>query len=550
MTRSRRFRWVYIRRLSQVLFLAAFLYLFFRAEFGIQDASADAIHSWDSVTLFFRLDPLLTLSVILSEKVLPLLWWLALPVLLSALVFNRAFCGWACPFGTLHHLASAGRKSAARAVRTERWKWRPTRNVKFVFLFVLLSAMVLGFNLAGWADPFSFLNRSLAVVVHPVLGHGADLLIAGLDGIGLNGVGDFLNDLLRGRLIPFQARFFLQILPVGLLFAGALLLNRRETRFWCRHLCPLGAFLGLFSRQAPIRLHKDPEKCTRCMRCVRHCQGGDQPLPGEKWVPSECHLCGNCTDSCPEDALAFRFGRPRSAPEDRTPLPDLDRRLVLGGLAGGLILAPLSAAGAHLLEKQDRSYKLTDRLIRPPGALEEKSFQAVCIKCGACMKACPTNALQPASWQAGIGGLWTPILVPKIGYCDDRCTLCGQVCPTQAIRRLTVEKKLGLPPHPEPVRIGLAHVDRNRCLPWALGKPCLVCEEVCPSPGGRKAIKAVEEEAVTPGGTRVKVLKPVVDPTNCIGCGLCEHKCPVADSSAIVVTCVGESRSRYNRITH
>jgi Pyruvate/2-oxoacid:ferredoxin oxidoreductase delta subunit len=149
------------------------------------------------------------------------------------------------------------------------------------------------------------------------------------------------------------------------------------------------------------------------------------------------------------------------------------------------------------------------------------------------MRVCIANGLQPAVFEAGLIGVWSPVLIPRMGYCEYNCTLCGQVCPTGAIRRLEPAEKAR-------VRIGLAEFDRNHCLPWKGDSECIVCEEHCPTP--EKAIKLRDETVETPGGTRT-FKRPYVDEKLCIGCGICETKCPLPDRSAIVVTSRGESRA-------
>ena len=141
-------------------------------------------------------------------------------------------------------------------------------------------------------------------------------------------------------------------------------------------------------------------------------------------------------------------------------------------------------------------------LIRPPGALPEEEFLKRCIRCGQCMRICPTNVIQPAGIEAGVENLWTPALNNRIGTsgCQLNCVACGQVCATAAIRPITLSEKLGIDEfaHTGPIKLGTAFVDRNRCLPWAMDKPCIVCQENCPiSP---KAIFTRENFSTIRGG--------------------------------------------------
>lgn len=164
-------------------------------------------------------------------------------------------------------------------------------------------------------------------------------------------------------------------------------------------------------------------------------------------------------------------------------------------------------------------------LIRPPGARED-DILSKCIRCGECIRVCPTGGLQPGLGVAGWEGLWTPVLVPRLGYCDYSCNACGQVCPTEAIPRLDLEQK-------RQTVIGLAYIDRDRCIPWADGRDCIVCEEMCPVPD--KAIFLEERTLTAALGGATTVRCPHVIRERCIGCGICEAKCPIKGEAAIRV---------------
>jgi ferredoxin len=243
---------------------------------------------------------------------------------------------------------------------------------------------------------------------------------------------------------------------------------------------------------------------------------------------------------CDESGIQFRFfpGTPTTIAS-----PDLKRRKAIASVAAGAAALPLLRATPGLAVARD------ERLIRPPGSLDETHFLARCIRCGECMKACPNNALHPTLSEAGLEGLWTPVLVPRIGYCEPSCVLCSQVCPTGAIWEITSTEKgwaAGSPKVSKPIQLGTAFYDRGRCLPWAMATECIVCEEWCPT--SPKAIYLRPAEVFDADGTAKQLRQPYVDPARCVGCGACEFACPVQDRPAVYVTSIGESRSKTNQV--
>jgi MauM/NapG family ferredoxin protein len=233
-----------------------------------------------------------------------------------------------------------------------------------------------------------------------------------------------------------------------------------------------------------------------------------------KHQTAECQLCLRCLETCREGRVSFTF----TAKAARPPL-DLGRRQVVTALAAGVVAVPLIRLGS-LAQRPD------EYLIRPPGAQNEAEFLSRCIRCGQCMKVCLTNGIQPVWWEAGLEGLYTPRLVPRMGYCDYTCRLCGQACPTGAIPTLELKVK-------QATALGTAFINRARCIPYTEGADCLVCEEHCPvSP---KAITLVERDTFNLQGEKVRVKFPVVQTDRCIGCGHCEKVCPVGGAAAIRV---------------
>lgn len=515
--RSKKYRIIQIARiLTQTFFFGFFFILLLKTRFPGEDYIS-------KVEGFFHWDPLLALTTIIASRAVFGAFLLSVITIVVTLVLGRVVCGWVCPLGGLHQFFSFSFKKT-KLLRPKRIKDNHTTWKYYVLAFVLVSALFT-VDAVGFLDPFSFLYRSFVTGILPAAGYGFSALTGLLYQFNLVSLGDTFVQFFEN--LDLNVIFF-QGFIIGAIFIGIVSLNMTRERFWCRYICPLGALLGLASRWNLFKLKIDKDRCIECGLCTIHCQTQAYPYPNEDWRSSECVYCFTCSAICPTNAISF----PAKLSPERIESIDLSRRKLIFTSILGFLAVPF-------FRITPASKRASEKLIRPPGALPEEQFLQKCVKCGECMKVCPTNALQPALTEAGPEGIWTPMLVPKIGYCDYYCSLCTQVCPTGALKELTIEKK-------NEIKIGSAWVNRNRCIPWKFGDPCIVCEEHCPvSP---KAIKFMKIEVKRQDGVIKTPIAPVIDLDQCTGCGICENKCPVVDSPAIYVTSVGESRSEKNQM--
>jgi MauM/NapG family ferredoxin protein len=515
--RSKKYRVIQALRIfSQSIFFILFFYLLLGTHFPGKDYIGN-------VEIFFHFDPLLAVATFIASRAFFVSFALAALTVVLTFVLGRVACGWVCPLGSIHQFFSFIFKKS-KLLKPKKNSDNRTAWKYYLLIFILVGTL-FSLDLVGIFDPLSLLYRSFAASILPALSHGFSAFIGVLYQINISSLGDSLVQFFENLAVNsvFRQGFFL-----GVLFIGIVLLNLSRERYWCRYLCPLGAFLGLISRWNVMKLKIDPKKCIDCRLCTIHCPTQARPYPEEDWKSSECIYCYTCSAICPTSAVSFPL---KSKPEEIVRINLSRRKLIFTSILG--------IAAIPFFRLSPSSRRASPKLIRPPGALPEKKFLQKCVRCGECMKACPTNGLQPALAEAGPEGIWTPVLVPKIGYCEYYCSLCSQVCPTGAIQELTVEEKTK-------IKIGLAWVNKNACIPYNLGAPCIVCEEHCPT--SPKAIKLVKTEVKLPDGTIKTPVAPVINTDLCIGCGICEAKCPVVDEPAIYVTSVGESRSETNQL--
>ncbi len=501
----------YWRITFQSLALLGFLWLFLQTEYrGVDELGYP-------VSLLFRLDPLALLAALFAPGDSDLiLLWPALLLIVLTFFFGRFFCSWLCPLGTLLDVAGS-------PLRRKNNTFKGWPKTKYYLLVILLIASLSGLQLFGLLDPLSIFLRSLTFVLNPILNlllNGAFDWLYQADFPLISPAADAVYPFFRDYLLAFRQPAFLLSVFTAIVLLVLILSEWLQSRFWCRNLCPLGALLGVCSRHSLLK--RTPESdCSDCQSCSDLCRMGATTENSNH--AAECVRCLDCQDFCPNQRISFHF-----SPRVAKPF-SLSRRSLLAASLGGAIIAPLASA-APLTS----SYR--NDLIRPPGAVSEEEFLRRCIRCGECMKVCIGAALHPDLLRGGAFSLWSPVLVARLGYCELDCTLCGQVCPTGAIQSLEIPEK-------RKTRIGLAVIDKDRCLPFARGEECLVCEEHCPT--GEKAI-VFDERKVLIGSEAKALLQPRILSRLCIGCGICETRCPVSGVSAINIISEGESRVSGN----
>ncbi len=470
-----------VRRLIQATCLAGFLVLFFWMcwPYGSkQYAEAFRAREIVDAELFLILDPLTSISTAVAGRMV--VWSLAAGAgaMLVGVLLPRAFCGYVCPLGTLFDVFD-------RLIgRRERPHGRWTR-MRFVLLAIVLVAAVFGLLLSGFVAAIPVLTRAMLFVLAPVQ-----------------------TGLLKGWYLvpPANVGHVLSIVLIALMF-GLSLLGRR---FWCSYLCPTGALLSLCSL---LRLteRRVTGKCVQCGRCVGACSFAAIREDFSTRTLS-CASCRACRGACPAGAIEFpwRWSGAKHAGE-----VDLSRRGVLAGLGGA------AALGVGLPLAIGDGIEPRELPIRPPGSVPEDKFLQLCVRCGLCIKVCPNNVLQPAGFELGFNGLWTPKVVADWSGCEPSCNNCGQVCPTGAIRALSLEEK-------KAARIGLAEIDCGACLPHVGREACQLCVDECRM-AGYNAIEFVRvggevgEKGEPLDGSGY--LAPVVREDRCVGCGLCQMRC-------------------------
>jgi polyferredoxin/formate hydrogenlyase subunit 6/NADH:ubiquinone oxidoreductase subunit I len=549
-----------LRVTSQALFFGLFAYVFIR--------SLDPFSTVDNP--FLTSDPL----VLLTHLQVELPWLIALAgLLVLALVLGRAFCGWICPLGGLVDGLDAALAPARRLLGMEkrirgRRTWLISSPVSWLLLGAVLATLPftppllqflhpnvwlirifsltpLGIAFAGMLVAFSLLTRRLWCTYACPLGALYGLLgKVSLLRLGITRCADCGRcDRCPTRAADYRARRVLD--------------HQCILCFDFEAGCPVNG-LRLLRRGRPASTQET-------LPAKRPAARARQPAAT---VPERTPAPSPLPEPAPPSRSLSRDGAPQPGRGDppRTGRRELLRQggLLAGGVLTGALLSVLSERGGLLRSLAGYVPELpgggdlppagdgpdpgpagepgTGELypgaadihhaglprgpvIRPPGVLDEERFAQRCLRCFQCVRSCPNRIIKISPLSGDPASAFTPRILYEEYGCDYYCQVCQQVCPNYAIPLQPLELKQRTP-------MGFARIHEERCVVYAEGTNCLVCEEFCPVP--EKAIKVVTETRVV-DGRETELRLPVMDLSLCIGCGVCQVNCPVVPDRAITV---------------
>ena len=425
-------------------------------------------------------------------------------------LFGRIYCSIICPLGVMQDVFGwLGKKSKKnRYTFSKEYKW-----LRYGLLAIFIAGCLAGVGtIIELLAPYSAFGRICTMLLQPLwmLGNNALASIAEhYESYAFYGVDVWMKSL------PV---FFIALLTLIIIA----ILAWRNGRTYCNTICPVGTVLSFISRFSLLKIHFDEDKCKNCSLCTKNCKAACIDFKNHKVDYSRCVVCGDCIKSCKFGALSYSRKSSGSSKTGTTSDTSVDANkrsfLIATALVSTAALAQekkhVDGGLADIIEKKAPERKTP---IVPPGARSLKHMTQHCTGCQLCVSKCPNDVLRPSM---DITNLMQPVMSFEKGYCRPECTRCSEVCPAGAIKLIDKEEKSG-------IQIGHAVVYPDFCLS-ALGEnECGNCARHCPV-GAIEMVPSDPEDDLSPS-------VPAVNENACIGCGACEHLCPVRPLSAIHV---------------
>ena len=431
------------------------------------------------------------------------------------LLFGRLYCSVICPLGILQDLLArlrprkkkkAGRYSYSREVR---WLRYPV----FVLFIIALVAGVG--SLVALLAPYSSFGRIAANLFQPIYELGNNVLA---------GIAE-KHDSYAFYHVDVWVRSWPTFIIAAVTFIILAILAWIGGRTYCNTICPVGTALGFLSRFSFLKINFDEEKCRNCSVCAKSCKASCIDFKNHQVDYSRCVVCGNCVDSCKFGALKYDAPRLHQAHGEHEPQEAREKGASRRAFLQSSLLLATTAAFAQEKQKmdggladiEDKKAPKRQTPLTPPGSFSARHFQQHCTGCQLCVAQCPNGVLRPST---GLLTLMQPTMSYEQGYCRPECNRCAEVCPTDAIRPITLEEKSS-------TQIGHAIWVKDNCVVLTDEVECGNCARHCPT----GAIQMVPFNPDDETGAYI----PAVNESKCIGCGACEHLCPARPFSAIYV---------------
>ena len=433
-------------------------------------------------------------------------------LILLTLICGRIYCSVICPLGIMQDIIAWFGKKAKK----NRYAYSAAKNwLRYGMLAVFVAALVAGASsIVSLLAPYSAFGRIASNLLAPVYGWCNNLLAWGAE--QADSLAFYRTEVSTGGTLMVA----IAAVTLVLLF----ILAWRNGRTYCNTICPVGTVLGFLSRWSWLKPVIDTSKCVNCRLCERNCKSACINTAEHSIDYSRCVACMDCINKCHSGAISYKHcAKPTAKKEAAGKEENVDN----GRRAFMTTAAALTATAALKAQKQkvdgglavieDKKIPERKRHIVPAGALSAKNLAQHCTSCQLCVSACPNDVLRPST---DLMRLMQPEMSYERGYCRPECTRCSNVCPTGAIRPITVEDKTA-------IQIGRAVWIKKNCLPAIDGTACNNCAHHCPT----GAIQMVPSDPENEDSPKI----PAINEAKCIGCGACENLCPSRPYSAIYV---------------